>query len=118
MPSVSSVASDRLNFVKFFKWSCRNGRRERLTEAAAILEKAPLEIDDNARTTTSTIRRSARKMSMKYGKLGAIFVDYIQKVTPPPKITLAVVTRILVRFQQTLSVWRVILIALYLLWRS
>lgn len=57
----------------------------KINTAAAILEKAPLEIDDNARTTTSTIRRSARKMSMKYGKLGAIFVDYIQKVTPLTK---------------------------------
>ena len=57
----------------------------KINTAAMILEKAPLMIDDNARSTTSTIRRSARKVQAEYGKVGAIFVDYIQRVTPLTK---------------------------------
>lgn len=57
----------------------------RINTAAMILEKAPLMIDDNARSTTSTIRRSARKLIAQYGKIGGIFVDYIQRVTPLTK---------------------------------
>jgi len=57
----------------------------KINTAAMILEKAPLMVDDNARSTTSTIRRSARKVQAEYGKVGAIFVDYIQRVTPLTK---------------------------------
>lgn len=57
----------------------------KINTAALILEKAPFMIDDNARSTTSTIRRSARKVQVEYGKVGAIFVDYIQRVTPLTK---------------------------------
>lgn len=57
----------------------------KVNNAAHILEKAPLMIDDNNRATVATIRRSAKKVQAKYGKIGAIFVDYIQKVTPLTK---------------------------------
>ena len=56
-----------------------------INTAANVLEKAPLMIDDNNRTTVATIRRSAKKVQAKYGKVGAIFVDYIQRVTPLSK---------------------------------
>lgn len=56
-----------------------------INNAANVLEKAPLMIDDNNRTTVATIRRSAKKVQAKYGKVGAIFVDYIQRVTPLSK---------------------------------
>lgn len=58
---------------------------QKVNNAALVLEKAPLMIDDNNRATVATIRRSAKKVIAKYGKLGAIFVDYIQKVTPLTK---------------------------------
>ncbi len=57
----------------------------KINTAANVLEKVPLMIDDNNRSTVSTIRRSARKVQAKYGKVGAIFVDYIQRVTPLSK---------------------------------
>lgn len=56
-----------------------------INTAANVLEKAPLMIDDNNRATVATIRRSAKKVQAKYGKVGAIFVDYIQRVTPLSK---------------------------------
>lgn len=56
-----------------------------INTAANVLEKAPLMIDDNNRTTVATIRRSAKKVQAKYGKVGVIFVDYIQRVTPLSK---------------------------------
>lgn len=56
-----------------------------VNKAAHILEKAPLLIDDNSRSTTASIRRSAKRTVAKYGKIGAIFVDYIQRVTPLTK---------------------------------
>lgn len=58
---------------------------QKVNNAALVLEKAPLMIDDNNRATVATIRRSAKKVQAKYGKIGAIFVDYIQKVTPLTK---------------------------------
>ena len=58
---------------------------KRINDAALILEKSPLMIDDNNRSTTASIRRSAKKMQSQYGKVGAIFVDYMQKVTPLAK---------------------------------
>lgn len=56
-----------------------------INTAANVLEKAPLMIDDNNRATVASIRRSAKKVKIKYGKVGAIFVDYIQRVTPLSK---------------------------------
>lgn len=53
-----------------------------INTAANTIEKAPFMLDPNNRSTTSTIRRSARKLQAKYGKVGAIFVDYIQRVIP------------------------------------
>ncbi|RCI31960.1 replicative DNA helicase, partial [Acinetobacter baumannii] len=53
-----------------------------INTAANTIEKAPFMLDTNNRSTTSTIRRSARKLQAKYGKVGAIFVDYIQRVIP------------------------------------
>ena len=61
-----------------------------INTAANTIEKAPFMLDPNNRSTTSTIRRSARKLQAKYGKVGAIFVDYIQRVIPLNKTTLAV----------------------------
>lgn len=58
---------------------------QRVNSAASVLDKAPLMIDDNNRSTVSSIRRSARQVQNKYGKVGAIFIDYIQKITPITK---------------------------------
>lgn len=57
----------------------------KIDRASRLIEKAPLMIDDSARSTTASIRRSARKLKAQYGKVGAIFVDYVQKVTPLTK---------------------------------
>lgn len=57
----------------------------KIDRASRLIEKAPLMIDDSVRSTTASIRRSARKLKAQYGKVGAIFVDYIQKVTPLTK---------------------------------
>lgn len=57
----------------------------RINNAANIFEKLPIMINDRASMPLSEIRRSARKMLAKYGSVGAILVDYLQKLEAPNK---------------------------------
>lgn len=57
----------------------------RINNAANILDKLPLMINDRASMPLSEIRRSARQMIAKYGSIGAILVDYLQKLEAPNK---------------------------------
>lgn len=52
------------------------------TEAVKLIERAPFEIKDGV-VTLVDIRRHARKVKAKYGFLGAIFIDYLQKISTP-----------------------------------
>lgn len=57
----------------------------RIGEAARVFEKLPIMINDKASMPLSEIRRSARKVVSKHGSIGAILVDYLQKLEPPEK---------------------------------
>lgn len=52
------------------------------TEAVSLIERSPLEIKDGV-VTLVDIRRHARKLKAKYGYLGGIVVDYLQKIATP-----------------------------------
>jgi replicative DNA helicase len=82
---ISGIGDVELRKVLTGKISPNSDDVKKISTAANILEKAPLMIDDNNRSTVATIRRSAKKVQLKYGKVGAIFVDYIQRVTPLSK---------------------------------
>ena len=57
----------------------------KISDAANIFEKLPIMINDKASMPLSEIRRSARKVVSKYGSIGAILVDYLQKLEAPEK---------------------------------
>lgn len=82
---ISGIGGVELRKVLTGNIDSNNNDFKNINTAANVLEKAPLMIDDNNRTTVATIRRSAKKVQAKYGKVGAIFVDYIQRVTPLSK---------------------------------
>lgn len=82
---ISGIGGVELRKVLTGKIDHNSNDFKNINTAANVLEKAPLMIDDNNRTTVATIRRSAKKVQAKYGKVGAIFVDYIQRVTPLSK---------------------------------
>ena len=82
---ISGIGGVELRKVLTGKIDRNSNDFKNINTAANVLEKAPLMIDDNNRTTVATIRRSAKKVQAKYGKVGAIFVDYIQRVTPLSK---------------------------------
>jgi replicative DNA helicase len=50
---------------------------ERITEAFDKLEQLPLHIEDAKNVTIEEVRATARQIKRKYGKLGAIIVDYL-----------------------------------------
>lgn len=82
---ISGIGGVELRKVLTGKIDRNSNDFKNINTAANVLEKAPLMIDDNNRTTVAAIRRSAKKVQAKYGKVGAIFVDYIQRVTPLSK---------------------------------
>ena len=53
--------------------------------AVHTIQKCPIYINDKASPSLSDIRREARKIIQKTGRLNAIFVDYLQIMTPPEK---------------------------------
>lgn len=68
----------------------RSGRFESddaglIHRAMMIIEKTKIEINDKAAPSLSDIRREARRMLRKHGKLGLIMVDYLQIMTPPQR---------------------------------
>ncbi|MEG9130288.1 DnaB-like helicase C-terminal domain-containing protein, partial [Acinetobacter baumannii] len=50
----------------------------RLVQANKMLENAKFGIDDTANASLSDVRRQARLLKAKYGRVDAIFVDYLQ----------------------------------------
>lgn len=82
---ISGIGGVELRKVLTGKINPNSDDFKNINTAANVLEKAPLMIDDNNRATVASIRRSAKKVQLKYGKVGAIFVDYIQRVTPLSK---------------------------------
>lgn len=68
----------------------RSGRFESedaglIHRAMMIIGKTKIEINDKAAPSLSDIRREARKMLRKHGKVGLIMVDYLQIMTPPQR---------------------------------
>jgi replicative DNA helicase len=62
--------------------SLRNGRLKgdewvKLVNAAAVLNKAPIFVDDNPGITVSEVRSKARRMKVEYG-LQMVLIDYLQ----------------------------------------
>lgn len=53
--------------------------------AVHTIKQCPIFINDKASPSLSDIRREARKVKQKTGQLSAIFVDYLQIMTPPEK---------------------------------
>lgn len=53
--------------------------------AVHILETCPIFINDKASPSLSDIRREARKIVQKMGRINAIVVDYLQIMTPPDR---------------------------------
>ncbi|HHP6795417.1 replicative DNA helicase [Acinetobacter baumannii] len=77
---ISSVGDLKLSKIKNAEldgedWTC-------FTEAAKVIQNSPLMIMDGA-VTISDIRKHARKVRSEEGSLGAIFVDYLQKIITP-----------------------------------
>lgn len=50
---------------------------KRITEAYDYLEKLPIHIEDAKNVTIEEVRATARQLKRKYGKIGAIIVDYL-----------------------------------------
>ena len=55
------------------------------TNAALLLEKVSLIIDDKSAPTLTDIRRNCRKIVKKHGVIGAVFIDYLTLLTSPLK---------------------------------
>ncbi|WCS38926.1 replicative DNA helicase [Acinetobacter baumannii] len=53
--------------------------------AMTIIGNTKIEINDQSAPSLSDMRREARKMVRKYGKVGLIMVDYLQIMTPPQR---------------------------------
>ena len=51
-------------------------------DAVKLMQQAPFEIKDGV-VTLADIRRHARKTKVKFGTLGAIFIDYLQLIATP-----------------------------------
>lgn len=55
--------------------------RERLSEAAKALDKAPLWVDDRPHITVAQMRSQAQRLKLRVPDLGLIVVDYLQLVS-------------------------------------
>lgn len=55
------------------------------TDAALLLEKVNLIIDDKSAPTLTDIRRNCRKIVKDHGSVGAVFIDYLTLLTSPLK---------------------------------
>jgi len=53
----------------------------RLAEAAGHIAGLPIVVDDAFQLTIATIRAGARRLRREHGRLGGIFVDYLQLMT-------------------------------------
>lgn len=57
----------------------------RMANAQVIIDSISLKIDEKPGASLSDIRRSARRVKAQYGEVGAILVDYLQKLESPIK---------------------------------
>lgn len=80
LSSLSSVAFERIRTAGFI-----GDDLSRLQAAQTMLRSIPIECDDNGMTTVIDVRIKARRMKRKYGRIGAVVVDYIQLMRPATK---------------------------------
>lgn len=88
MPSESiyerlANAAGRINAQKTRTGDLDGEDWERLTKAMAMLNSRKMEINDKSGPTLSDVRNSALKLKARYGRVGAILVDYIQLMRQP-----------------------------------
>jgi replicative DNA helicase len=55
----------------------------RITQSVALLENAPLFVDDTAALSPMEMRARARRLAKQHGELGLIVVDYLQLMQVP-----------------------------------
>lgn len=71
----------RINGRKFRSAFLSAEDRSKLVEAASVLSKAPLYIDDSPSRTMTEIAAAARRLKRKV-KLGFVVIDYLQLIEP------------------------------------
>lgn len=72
MAPATGISGNRIRRKEFDQFEL-----DRLHKAYDHLEKLPLHIEDAKNVTIDEVRATARQFKRKYGKLGAIFVDYL-----------------------------------------
>lgn len=75
--SVAKVNSHRLRTA-----TLSQDDRLKLVDAAEVLSKAPLFIDDSPSRTVTEIAAAARRIKRRQGGLGLIVIDYLQLIEP------------------------------------
>jgi hypothetical protein len=75
--SVAKVNSHRLRTA-----TLSHDDRLKLVDAAEVLSKAPLFIDDSPSRTVTEIAAAARRIKRRHGGLGLIVIDYLQLIEP------------------------------------
>lgn len=80
LSSLSDVAFERIRTAGFI-----SDDLHRLQGAQMMLRQIPIECDDNGMTTIIDVRIKARRLKRKYGRIGAVVVDYIQLMRPATK---------------------------------
>lgn len=72
MAPATGISGNRIRRKEFDQFEL-----DRMHAAYDHLEKLPLHIEDAKNVTIDEVRATARQFKRKYGKLGAIFVDYL-----------------------------------------
>lgn len=76
-------AAGRINAQKTRTGDLDDEEWQRLTAAMAMLSSRKMEINDKSAPTLSDVRNSALKLKARFGRVGAILVDYIQLMRFP-----------------------------------
>ena len=58
----------------------------KLTDACAILSKAPIYVDDTASVNMLEIRAKTRRLASKHPDLGLVIIDYLQLMMPDARV--------------------------------
>lgn len=80
---VASLASINLRDIR--DATIPDDRWEYFLKATEKLKASKLLIDDKSKPSLSDIRRNCRRMKVKYGYVGAVFVDYLTLMRSPIK---------------------------------
>lgn len=80
MAPATGISGNRIRRKEFDQFEL-----DRIHKAYDHLEKLPLHIEDAKNVTIDEVRATARQFKRKYGKLGAIFVDYLTIMRIPQK---------------------------------